>query len=154
MKRPSSPAFSLVELTIALGVAAVSLLAIVGLLATAAQTNHSATEQSASTDLLTAVAADLRATPSATSTSVQFGIAIPANPVGSPTATTLYFDTLGQSSTTLVGSSRYRVVATFLPNGGGRTATLASLRITWPAAADPTISTTGAAEIFVALDRN
>lgn len=146
--------FSLVEVTLALGVAAFSLLAIFGLLATGTQVNHTAIEQTASGDILTAVAADLRATPKATATSLQFGITIPSNPVGAGTSTTLYFDSTGQSSTSLNGSSRYRLVLTFLPNGSGRGATLVSFRMTWPAAADPTKASTSAAEAFAALDRN
>lgn len=154
--------FSLVEVTLALGVAAVSLLAILGLLATGTKINHTAFEQTSSSDILTAVAADLRATPKTSplgsaTPSPQFGITIPANPVPSPapSPTTLYFSSGGQSSTTSSSDSRYRLTATFLPNGPGEhTATFVDLRITWPAAADPTSVSTEAAEMFVALDRN
>ncbi len=157
-----SSAFSLVEITLALGVAAVSLLAIFGLLATGTQINHTAIEQTVSSDILTAVAADLRATPKTSppggaTPSPQFGITIPANPVPSPapSPTTLYFNAQGQSSTSRDPDSRYRLTVTFLPTGTGtRTATFANLRMTWPAAADPTNVNTGAAETFVALDRN
>ena len=153
-------AFSLVELTLALGVAAVSLLAIFGLLATGTQINHTAIEQTASSDIMSAVAADLRATPKTSppggaTSSLQFGISIPANPVGAATSTTLYFSSVGQSSVGLNTDSRYRLVVTFRPNGSGaRTATFANLRMTWPAAANPTNVNTSAAETFVALDRN
>jgi uncharacterized protein (TIGR02598 family) len=140
-------AFSLVELTLALGVAAISLLAIFGLLTTGLQINHTSIEQTASVQILTSVATDLRATPPTTSTSLQFGIIIPTN-------TTRFFDASGQSSTTLTNVSRYRMVVTFLPNSGGRTATRLHLRITWPAGADPANGNTRASEMFVALDRN
>jgi uncharacterized protein (TIGR02598 family) len=143
----SNSGFSLVEVTLALGVAAFSLIAIFGLLVTGTQTNHTAVEQSASSDILTAVAADLRATPKASSTSSQFGITI-------GTDTTLYFNAVGKASTTQVSDSRYQMRVKFLANGGGRTATFVDLRVTWPAAADPTKATTSAAETFVALDRN
>lgn len=152
--------FSLVEVTLALGVAAVSLLAVFGLLATGIQVNHTAVEQTAANDILTAVAADLRATPKTSppggaSASPQFAIPIPANPVTAPTVTTLYFDAQGQFSTSVGPMSRYRLIATFLPNGtGARTASFVDLRMTWPAAADPANVNTGAAETFVALDRN
>jgi uncharacterized protein (TIGR02598 family) len=160
--RDVSNGFSLVEVTLALGVAAISLVAIFGLLATGLQTNYSATEQTASSDILAAVAADLRATPKTTplaspTPSLQFGINIPANPVSSPgpSPTTLYFNAQGQSSTSPNASSRYRLVITFRPNGAGsRTATFVDLRMTWPAAAAPTSANTGAAEIFAALERN
>src|SRR5207253_11134225 len=111
------------------------------------QTNHTAVEQTMSSDILTAVAADLRATPKTTSTSTQFSISI-------GTDTTLYFNAAGQSSTTRNSDSRYLLTIKFPANGGGRTATFVHLRMTWPAAADPTKPNTSAAEMFVALDRN
>ncbi len=154
LRLPHSPAFSLAEVTLALGVAAVSLLAILGLLATGTQMNHTATEQTSSSDILTAVAADLRATPKTSSTSLQFGIAIPPNPVAAATGSTLYFNSIGQAPAVPSSAARYRLVLAFLPNGSGRAATLVNLRVTWPAAADPTNANTGAAEAFVALDRN
>jgi uncharacterized protein (TIGR02598 family) len=146
--RPRSRvAFSLIELTLAMGIAAVSLLTIFGLLATGLQINHTSTGQTASAEFLTTVASDLRATPGNTNTSLQFGITIPAN-------ITLYLNAAGQSSTTLNSDSRYRLDVTFLPGGGGRTATPVNLRMTWPAGADPSHANTRASEMFVALDRN
>ncbi len=151
--------FSLVELTLALGVAAVSLLAIFALLPLGVKTNQVAIEQTASTNVLSAITADLRATPVTTprggaTISPRFGIAIPANPVGANITTTLYFTTEGQFSTTLAPASRYCVSITFVPNGAGaRMATLAHLSATWPAAA-ALPNAEGTAEWFVALDRN
>jgi uncharacterized protein (TIGR02598 family) len=156
----SATGFSLVELTLALGVAAISLISLFGLLATGFQINHTAIEQIASSDILAVVAADLRATPKTTplggaTSSPQFSIAIPSNPVATTTSSTLYFNAQGQSSTSLNAGSRYRLVITFLSNGpGSRTATFTDLRMTWPAAAIPTNGNTGAAEAFIALDRN
>jgi uncharacterized protein (TIGR02598 family) len=151
--------FSLIEVTLALGVAAVSLLAIFALLPVGVKTNQVAIEQTASTSVLSAIVADLRATPptsprgEATSSS-RFGIAIPANPVGAQITTTLYFTTEGQFFTTLTPTSRYCVSITFLPNGTrARTATFAHLTAAWPAAA-ALPNAEGTAEWFVALDRN
>jgi len=156
MNRTSGAAFSLVEVTLALGVAAIALIAIFGLLVIGTQTNHTAVEQTASSDILTAVAADLRATPNANSNSTQFGIAIPAE--GNTAATTtLYFNSLGKASTSLDANSRYQLAIKFLPNGGGtgaRMATFVHLRMTWPAAANPANVNTSSAETFVALDRH
>lgn len=153
--------FSLLEVTLALGVAAVSILAIFGLLTTGTKVNYTSTEQSSSSDILTAIAGDLRATPKTTplggaATSPFYSISIPPNPVtSSPTPTTLYFNSQGQFATTLQTNSRYRLVVTFLPNGTGtRTATFVNLRLTWPAAATPSAISTDSAETFVALDRN
>lgn len=155
---PKRAAFSLVEVTLALGVAAISLLGIFALLPVGLQTNRTAIQQTASSDLISAVVADLRATPPTTplgaaATSQRFQIAIPANPVGAQTSTTLYFADDGQSATTLSPSSRYRLTVTFLPNSGARAATMATLKMTWPAAAN-VANAEGSAQMFVALDRN
>ena len=169
-------AFSLVEVTLALGVAAISLISIFGLLVTGTQTNHTAIEQSASGDILTAVAADLRATPRTSppgnaAVSPQFKINIPSNPVNNAVTATIFFAAQGQCSSTLDGSTkcdgsssspalqvRYRLTVSFRPNDPGttpaKTATFVNLRMTWPAAADPATVTTSAAEAFVTLDRN
>ena len=161
MKRGTSfkTAFSLVEVTLALGVASISLIAIFSLLPVGLQTSHNAIEQSASNDIVAAVIADLRATPPTSprgqsAISTQFGINIPQNPVGSATATTLYFNSEGQFSTSLNPTSRYRLTITFAPNGAGsKTATFVDLKMTWPAMANPT-NALGSAETFIALDRN
>ena len=156
-RRPSCfPAFSLVEVTLALGVAAVSLLVIFSLLPIGLQTNQRAIEQTASADILSAVAADLRATPvtsprGGAATSTQFNISIPA--AGSTGTTTIFFNSAGQ----LVSSTenpRYRITITFPSTGSGaKTATFADLKVTWPAAAAIT-NAQGSAEMFAAFDRN
>jgi uncharacterized protein (TIGR02598 family) len=164
--------FSLVEVTLALGVAAVSLLAIFALLPIGLKTNQVAIEQRASTDVLSAVIADLHATPvtnprGGATTSPRFAVGIPANPVSSFTTVTLFFNTEGQCSTDLEGSTkpdnsnwhpplqaRYRATITFVTNGtDARNATFVNLKATWPAAAG-LANAGGSAEMFVALDRN
>jgi Tfp pilus assembly protein PilV len=147
--------FSLVEVTLALGVAAVSLLAIFALLPVGVKTNQVAIEQTGSTNVLSAITADLRATPrGGATTSPRFGIAVPANPVGANITTTLYFTTEGQFSTTLAPASRYGVSITFVANGArARTATFARICASWPASA-AVANAEGTAEWFVALDRN
>ena len=62
-------AFSLVEVTLALGVAAFCLIAVFGLIPVSMQTNRNATSQTASTSIIASVVADLQATPTANSTS-------------------------------------------------------------------------------------
>jgi uncharacterized protein (TIGR02598 family) len=158
IRRPRrEPSFSLVEVTLALGVAAISLLVIFSLLPIGLQTNQRSIEQTASADLLSAIAADLRATPvtnprGSAATSAQFNINIPA--AGSTGSATLYFNNTGQSATSLQSDSRYRVTINFLSNGPGtRTATFADLKVTWPAGAAIT-NAQGAAEMFAAFDRN
>ncbi len=157
MKLRKDRAFSLVEVTLALGVAAVSLLVIFSLLPLGLQTNQRSFEQTASVDILSTVAADLRATPvtnprGGAATSSQFGINIPAS--GGTGTTTLFFNTAGQSNSSQQSDSRYRVTITFVSNGGGaKSATLADLKVTWPASAAIT-NAQGSSEIFAAFDRN
>jgi uncharacterized protein (TIGR02598 family) len=156
-ERAREQAFSLVEITLALGVAAVSLLVVFSLLSIGLQTNQRSIEQTASADILSAVTADLRATPVTNprgnaTTSGQFGVSIPA--AGATGTAILFFNNAGQSATSQQSDSRYRVTITFLPNrGGAKTATFADLKVTWPAAAS-IANAQGSAEMFVAFDRN
>ena len=146
--------FTLVEVTLALGVAAVSLLVIFSLLPIGLQTNQHSVEQTASVDILSAVAADLRATPRGIGSSSLFNITIPSNPMsGSTSIAPIYFDSAGQVVTS-PDTARYRVTVTFFGNGGGtRTATFCDLKATWPAEAAAE-EARGVSEIFVAFDRN
>jgi uncharacterized protein (TIGR02598 family) len=150
-------AFSLIEVTLALGIAAISLLSIFALLPIGLHTSYTASEQIASNDILVSVIADLRATAPAfpggnSAVSAQFGINIPGDS-GSGSAVTLYFDSEGRVLPSPDGS-HYRLAVTFPPSSGGpRTATFADLRMTWPAFADPA-NALGSAETFIALDRN
>jgi uncharacterized protein (TIGR02598 family) len=138
-------AFSLVEVTLALGVAAFCLIAVFGLLPAGVQTNRNATSQTAATDIMAAVVADLRSTPKTTNTSTQFGITFGSN-------RTLYFDSSGQASTSLGTNSRYRFNVTW---GGSTGLRYADVKVTWPAAVDPTTTTpSGSIESFAAFDRN
>ncbi len=150
--------FSLVEVTLALGVASICLIAIFGLLPVGLQTNQDAIQQVGSADILGHVIADLQATPvttppGGTTASPQFAIDIPANPVSNATSSTLYFNNEGQFSTSVNSESRYRLTITFLPNTGARGATLAHLKMTWPPAASSALAA-NSTEMFLGLDRN
>ena len=72
MKRASHCGFSLVEVTLALGVAAFCLIAVFGLIPVGVQTNRNATSQTAATNIIASVIADMRAT--TFSISPQYGI--------------------------------------------------------------------------------
>jgi type II secretory pathway pseudopilin PulG len=174
MKQRNSSAFSLVEVTLALGIAAFCLIAVFGLMPVGVQTNRNATSQTATTNIIAAVVADLRAAPRGSSTSSQFGINIPSDPTSPPTfvppdvvpcsnnqtsATSQirYIDSQGQTTTSLTLNSRYRLIVTFVRNTTATAttgATYANVKATWPAAIDPcAITPSGSAEMFVALDR-
>ena len=147
-------AFSMVELTLALGVAGFCFLAVLGLLPVGVQTNQRAISQTAATGIFSNVVADMRATPKASLTSTQYGVALSAG-----TPTTLYFDSQGSFATTLVANSRYRLVVTIPANPAGpNAATFAYLRVTWPAVLDPSAAPPptlgGSSEMFAAMSRN
>lgn len=148
-------AFSLVEVALALGIAAFCLVAVLALVPIGVDTGKMSSDQTAANGILTHVLADLRATPANVSTSAVYGVAIPAN-----TATAKverYFGNTAQqfSAADLSGFSRYRLTVTFLPTAGGRAATLATLLVSWPAQVDPATGTpTGRVQFCAALDRN
>jgi hypothetical protein len=154
-------AFSLIEVTLALGVAGFCLIAVFGLLPIGVQTNQRAVSQTAATAILSSVVADLRATPTTATTSTQYQITFgAANPP-------LYFDNSGRCSTDLAGSlkpggsswsppiqTRYQLNVTFPPNAGFTySPSYADLNVIWPAAATAA-SATGSTEIFAAFSRN
>jgi uncharacterized protein (TIGR02598 family) len=148
--RPSrckAAGFSLVELTLALGVAALCLISVFGLMPVGVQANRNATSQTRATNIAAAVTADLRGTPRANRTSAQFGITFGTN-------TTLYFNSSGQFTTLLDANSHYRLNVRWNITGGCSTALpCADIKVTWPAPATPA-NALGSTEIFAAFDRN
>jgi uncharacterized protein (TIGR02598 family) len=159
MRKRCTSGFSLVEVTLALGIAAFCLIAVFGLMPIGVQTNRNATSQTRAANIMAAVLADLRATTKTpgtwTGTSSQFCI-----PLG--TSTILYFDSEGRCSSDLAGSTspcgvawvpplqaRYQVNLTF-PSAGNLM--YADLKVTWPAAATAA-NASGSTEMFAALDR-
>jgi uncharacterized protein (TIGR02598 family) len=136
-------AFSLVEVTLALGIAAFCLIALFGLMPVGVQTTRNATSQTAATNIIAAVVADLRATPKTVNTSAQFAITF-------GTAKTLYFDGTGQFATSQGANSRYQLNVRWAGSTGLR---YADVRVTWPAGAAPA-NASGSAEMVAAFDRN
>jgi uncharacterized protein (TIGR02598 family) len=152
MTTQSRSGFSLVEVTLALGVAAVCLLAVFGLLPIGLKTQQTAIEQTAATRIISAVVSDLRSTAGTATTSSVFAINIPAN--SAPSSSTIYFDTEGHFTPAIDANSRYLLTITFPANStGGRGATFVHLQVSWPAAAT-VANAAGTAETFLALDRN
>jgi uncharacterized protein (TIGR02598 family) len=157
--RSPTAGFSLVEVTLALGIAAFCLLTVFALVPIAVLANRNATSQTAATSIMAAVVADLRATPATagtwTGTSSQFCIRL-------GTSTTLYFDSEGRCSSNLAGATsacgiawapalqaRYQLNVTFPSTGN---LTYADVKVTWPAAATAA-NANGSTEIFAAFDR-
>ena len=180
MNRPGPlSAFSLVEVTLALGVMAFCLVALLGLLPVGMNSNRDALEQTAAASIASAVAVDLRQTPLAVTGSANFSLShrksprlqialpLPASSAPAPASlVTLFFTEDGTVSGSVGADAdptqnpRYRVSTTFYPPvTPQRAATLVSILVTWPALADPAAAATpanfsGSFETMIALDRN
>jgi uncharacterized protein (TIGR02598 family) len=136
----------LLEVVLALGVAAFCLIAVLGLLPVGVQTNRNASSQTAVSNIIATVMSDLRTTPAAATTSPEFAIAFDAEK-------TLFFDASGQASPSLSADSRYRLNVTW--NSAPTGLHYADLKVTWPAPVDPATTTpSGVVDIFAAFDRN
>src|SRR5882724_10237327 len=145
-------AFSLVELTLALGIAAFCLIAVFGLVPVGVQTNRNATSQTTATNILSSVVSDIRASPKGNSNTAKYKIRRSKS-----NSTTVCFDGQGQPNTGSVlignqscpaaGNWRYRLYVKIYPNATlpanltPYCANYAVLILVWPAAADP-LSTT------------
>jgi type II secretory pathway pseudopilin PulG len=180
-------AFSLVEVTLALGVAAFCLLAVFGLMPIGVQTNRNTISQTAAANIMAAVVADLRATSKLYSNSKTYsagdqvfsdghcyvatfttvgnpppnsrfwsaGFSCPRFGISFGTPTILYFDDAGRSPP--VADPRYRLDVTFPTDWNSANPNLygIDLKVTWPAATDPSTTTpSGSVEMFAAFDRH
>jgi type II secretory pathway pseudopilin PulG len=174
LRKTADTAFTLVEVTLALGVAGFCLSALLGLLSLGVTSNQSSSEQTVSSAIAKAVMADLRATPSGAQSSPRFGFNVPAGGAlittgsaaayGNPQTLFLRQDSSPSTSGTVggaavAGQSRYRVTVAFYPAANQLTAAGVRILVTWPALADRTTTTwpvnfTGSYEVLTALDRN
>lgn len=132
-------AFTLVEVTLALGVAAFCLLSVFGLLSVGINSNQASVEQTAAASLARAIIADLRATSNSAAASPQYAIPFPS------ASEAIYFSEYGTGNKT---SSRY--LATIKISSASPA--FANIRITWPAAA-PVASAAGSYEVTTAIGR-
>jgi uncharacterized protein (TIGR02598 family) len=159
MKKLSPAAsFSLVELTLALGVAAFCLIAVFGLVPVGVQTNRNATSQTAATNILSSVVSDIRASPPGQGLTARYRISRTKK-----SGTTVCFD--GQAAPAAApiynnnevactsSNSRYRL---FVKIANNPTSTVpgypnyAYLKVTWPAFGSPSITPSGSVEMVTA----
>ena len=180
MHNPSfrAHAFSLVEVTLALGVMAFCLVAVMGLLPVGFNSNQAAIEQTAAAGIAAGLVADLRQTPVGTvSTPAQisprYQITIPAITGSSTAIATLFLtedgtvasstpSTAENAAIDVTQNPRYRATMVFARSGsvtGDRSATSVRMMVTWPALSDPAGGTlpkqfSGSFETMIALDRN
>lgn len=151
--------FSLIEVTIALSVAAFCLLAILGLLQTGITSQRATVEQTAATGIASMIFSDLSA--GGTNKTARFQFALTNTAAGPQT---VYFDDGGKPTgvvdSAATASSRYRAsVEVRAPAAGTVAMTPVRILVTWPAAADPSASQwpskfSGSVETWTALDRN
>jgi type II secretory pathway pseudopilin PulG len=168
LSRNSSPAFSLIEVTLALGIAAFCLLTVFGLLPLGLNSSQNAAEQTTVAGIATAISSDLHGAISLSSTSAapmisstgvsttRFGFTIPGPGSGQmspikPLMHTLFFAQDGSPVTdvdadasTATAPPRYRATVwinqdpTLYNLTQSTTLYKARILITWPALADPT----------------
>ena len=155
MKRSPSEttAFSLVEVTLALGVAAIALLAILGLLPTSLYTQQASMQQTTANQIISTIFSDLRADVRLPPGQASKACPDPPDPnqpcqwsnlhghwrsVAVPD--TLYFTNEAKQTGTINGSPpadavfRAKITYRFPPS---ETTSLADIRVTWPARVDP-----------------
>ena len=146
MKKTFPCGFTLVEVALALGVASFCFVTIFALLPIGVNLNHTSIEQTAATNLISAVISDLRSTPKTATVSPRYAVA----PSGS---TTLYLREDGTTGT--VADARYRLQVTLAaPTTGKRIATKGRILVSWPGGQSDPAKAIGSVESFVALDRN
>jgi hypothetical protein len=165
-KRYRLAAFSLVEVTLALGVATFCLVGVIGLLPVGITSNRTSINQTAAAGIAKTITADLRASAAANKItplgeSHAFKIPLPFNGTN-----TVFLGDSGElsgsanqdASPTAIPKPRYR--ATIYFTAAARTnATVTRILITWPALADPTAASppskyAGSLEAVTALDLN
>ena len=169
MSRLKVAGFSLVEVTLAIGVAAFCLIAVLGLLPVAQTSHQAAGEQSVISSLTSEIVSDLEATqrtiPATQQNSPGFGLSVGVAGSGISMHTLFFKEdggTIGPPDTSAIGADpapRYRATIFLAPPTSGRSSTTGRILMTWPALADPDPTTppskySGSLETFIALDRN
>ncbi|XHR27098.1 MAG: Verru_Chthon cassette protein B [Chthoniobacteraceae bacterium] len=140
-------AFSMVEIVVALGVASFTMVSMLGMLPIGLSNSRSSTAQTGAMNLITAIAADLKATASGAAATPRFAIVTNAT-----SGQTYYFNEEGTVSTSLQSDSRYKasVQAVWMPS---TSETVQRVTISWPAQASaPNLG--GSADVVVSQSRN
>jgi uncharacterized protein (TIGR02598 family) len=162
LSRSETSAFSLVEVTLALGVASFCLVAVLGLMPTALKTQQASAQQTIANGVITEILADLRADvrlpPGQASKEGTSGFGLHGHWAQVATPDTLYFTNQGKMTGTVNAGSppadavlRAKVTYLFPPNSSTCVATIA---VSWPAPVDPaTAVPAGSVQAFIAVNR-
>lgn len=164
----SKQAFSLVEVALALGIAAIALVAIIGLIPVGLNSNQASSEETAAAGLAAGIVADLQATPveipAVEKNSLRYQVPLP---VSGSTTHCLFLREDGalvgglDANADVTRDPRYRATLFITAPTGAtqKSATLVRVLVTWPALADPQAATlpskfSGSYEVMTALNRN
>jgi len=162
LSRSKIAAFSLVEVTLALGVASFCLVAVLGLLPTTLKTQQAGAQQTIANGVMTEILADLRADvrlpPGQASKEQNSGLGLHGHWAQVATPDTLYFTNQGKMTGTINASLppveavvRAKITYLFPPNAS---TCVAKIVVSWPAPVDPaTTAPAGSVETFVAVNR-
>jgi uncharacterized protein (TIGR02598 family) len=155
--------FSLVEVTLALGVASFCLLAVFALFPTGVAINQASLQQTADATLARGIALDLSNTPKTVQISTCYGITIPVTGAASHTIFLKDDGTISGAidvNADAAQDPKYRATVTFAAptNASYKTATGVRILLTWPALADKIAGTApsnylGSYEVVTALSR-
>jgi uncharacterized protein (TIGR02598 family) len=153
--RKQTEGFTLIEVVIGLVVAAVCIFFLQRLLPTSLKVAANATDQTAASSMMTAIAQDLRNTPAGSTTSPGFGITLPVDTTNSSAliSTNLYLSADGLG---VLSPSQARYAATiWMSNAASATVTsltTARIKVYWPASANVS-NALGSVETITSFNR-
>ncbi len=152
--------FSLVEVTLALGVAAFCLVAVLGLLPTSLKTQQASAQQTIANEIMSEILGDLRADirlpPGQASHEGDSGFGLHGHWAQLYAPDTLYFDQQGSwlqlnGSPPAGATFRSKITYLFPPNAS---TSVANIIVSWPAQVDPaTVTPAGSVQTFIAVNR-
>jgi len=157
---PGTLAFSLVEVTLALGVAAFCLIAVLGLLPASLKTQQASIEQTTANSIISQIYSDLRADlrlpPGLASHETESGFQPPLHGhwLQRLTPDTLYFTQEGKPVNSGQDTAVFKATITYsqLPPSGGTS--LANITVSWPADPDqPGAIPAGSVTTLIAVNR-
>ena len=153
-------AFSLAEVTLALGIAGFAFIAILGMMPVALKVQQASVQQTTANEIMAAILNDLRADvvlpPGQTSKETDSGFGLHGHWAQVATPDTLYFTNAGNQTGSVNASGpdavfRAKITYLFPPT---TTTSVANVTITWPAQVDPTTGTpAGSVGTYIAVNR-
>jgi len=150
-------AFSLVEITLAMGVAGFCLIAVLGLLPVALQTQQASVQQTTANAIMAEILGDLRADvrlpPGQASKEGDSGFGLHGHWLLVSEPDTLYFTNQATLAASLDSTATFRAIITYLFPPTASTS-VAKIIVSWPAQVDPATGVpAGSVETFIAVNR-